>query len=190
MFGSPDDRGEYHPFHIYSMHQAIEEGFILDVLKYYMTYKTCFQIANSTAENPEVPSSRASKVIRKYQQLHPENIRQKSEVIVETFLTTTRTKINGKAKMMVVTASRPAAVLYFKEIQRYKEEKLAEGEQEYGEIKPMVAFSGEVITVILISFISGTSRVLFQWTVSQGTVLKTVVCMISEKQLFISTFPL
>lgn len=139
MFGSQDDKGEFHPFHIYSMHQAIEEGFILDVLQNYMTYKTCFKIANSTPENPEVPASRASKVIKKYQQLHPENIRQKSEIIVETFMTTTRTKINGRAKMMVVTASRPAAVLYFKEVKRYAEE------QGYAEVKPMVAFSGEVV---------------------------------------------
>lgn len=139
MFGSQDDKGEFHPFHIYSMHQAIEEGFILDVLQNYMTYKTCFKIANSTPENPEVPASRASKVIKKYQQLHPENIRQKSEIIVETFMETTHSKINGKAKMMVVTASRPAAVLYFKEVKRYAEEK------GYTEVKPMVAFSGEVI---------------------------------------------
>ena len=139
MFGTQDAKGEFHPFHIYSMHQAIEEGFILDVLQNYMTYKTCFKIANSTPENPEVPASRASKVIKKYQQLHPENIRQKSEIIVETFMNTTRAKINGKAKMMVVTASRPAAVLYFKEIKRYA------AEQGYSEVKPMVAFSGEVI---------------------------------------------
>ena len=139
MFGERGEDGHFWPFHIYSMHQAIEEGFILDVLKNYMTYKTCFEIANTTPENPEVPASRASKVIKRYQQLHPENIRQKSEIIVETFMTTTRSKINGKAKMMVVTASRPAAVLYFHEIQRYAEE------QGYTEVKPMVAFSGEVI---------------------------------------------
>ena len=92
----------------------------------------------SSPDNPEVPASSASKVIKKYEQLHPENIRQKSEVIVETFRSTTRTKINGKAKMMVVTASRPAAVLYFMEIKRYSEEK------GYTDVKPMVAFSGEV----------------------------------------------
>lgn len=139
MFGTQNTAGQYHPFHIYSMHQAIEEGFILDVLQNYMTYKTCFKIANTTRENPEVPSSRASKIIKKYQQLHPENIRQKSEIIVETFMETTRSKINGRAKMMVVTASRPAAVLYYNEIKRYAEE------QGYKELKPMVAFSGEVI---------------------------------------------
>lgn len=139
MFGTQDQTGQYHPFHVYSMHQAIEEGFILDVLQNYMTYKTCFRIANSTPENPEVPASRASKVIRKYQQLHPENIRQKSEIIVETFMGTTRSRINGNARMMVVTSSRPAAVLYFKAIKRYADE------QGYTEVKPMVAFSGEVV---------------------------------------------
>ena len=77
MFGQQAEDGSFHPFHIYSMHQAIEEGFILNVLQNYMTYKTCFKIANNTPENPEVPASSASKVIKKYQQLHPENIRQK-----------------------------------------------------------------------------------------------------------------
>lgn len=138
MFGKQAEDGSFHPFHIYSMHQAIEEGFILNVLQNYMTYKTCFKIANNTPENPEVPASSASKVIKKYQQLHPENIRQKSEIIVETFRSTTRTKINGKGKMMVVTASRPAAVLYFLEIKRYA------AEMGYDDVKPMVAFSGEV----------------------------------------------
>ena len=138
MFGEQDQNGQFHPFHIYSMHQAIEEGFILDVLQNYMTYKTCFKIANSTPDNPEVPCSRAGKVIRKYQQLHPENIRQKAEIVVETFMGTTRGKINGRAKMMVVTASRPAAVLYFQAVRRYAEE------QGYSEVKPMAAFSGEV----------------------------------------------
>ncbi len=100
MFGEQDSNGQFHPFHIYSMHQAIEEGFILDVLQNYMTYKTCFKIVNSTPENPEVPTSRASKVIKKYQQLHPENIRLKAEIIVETFMGTTRGKINGKSNVV------------------------------------------------------------------------------------------
>ena len=138
MFGQQASDGSFHPFHIYSMHQAIEEGFILDVLQNYMTYKTCFQIAKNAPDNPEVPASSASKVIKKYQQLHPENIRQKSEIIVETFRSTTRTKIHGKAKMMVVTASRPAAVLYLLEVRRYA------AEMGYDDVKPLVAFSGEV----------------------------------------------
>ena len=139
MFGEPAADGSFRPFHVYSMHQAIEEGFILDVLRNYMTYKTCFAIVNSTPENPEVPASRAGKVIKRYQQLHPENIRQKSEIAVETYMETTRGKINGRAKMMVVTSSRLAAVLYFQAIKRYAEER------GYAEVKPMVAFSGEVV---------------------------------------------
>jgi type I restriction enzyme R subunit len=103
-----------------------------------MTYKTCFKIANTTPDNPEVPASRASKVIKKYQQLHPENIRQKSEIIVETFMCTTRSKINGKAKMMVVTSSRLAAVRYYHEVKRYIEE------QKYTDVDILVAFSGAV----------------------------------------------
>ena len=58
--------GSFHPFHIYSMRQAIQEGFILDVLQNYMTYDTCFKIAKTTEDNPDVPSSRAAKIIRKY----------------------------------------------------------------------------------------------------------------------------
>jgi len=139
MFGEEAADGSFHPFHVYSMRQAIEEGFILDVLRNYMAYKTCFAIANSTPENPEVPASRAAKVIRRYQQLHPENIRQKSEIIVETFLGTTGGKIGGRGKMMVVASSRLAAVLYFREIRRYAAERGCGGE-----VRPMVAFSGEV----------------------------------------------
>lgn len=93
MFGEPYPDGSFHPFHIYSMRQAIEEGFILDVLSNYMTYSTCFKIAKNTTENPELPESRAKKLIKKYQTLHPYNISQKSAIIVETFHETTRYKI-------------------------------------------------------------------------------------------------
>ena len=82
IFGTEHDNGSFHPFHIYSMRQAIEEGFILDVLQNYMTYKTCFEIANSTPDNPEVPASKASKVIKNFQQLHPYNISQNMNQIM------------------------------------------------------------------------------------------------------------
>lgn len=137
MFGTPYPDGTFHPFHIYSMRQAIEEGFILDVLQNYMTYETCFKIAKNIPENPDLPSSRASKVIRKYQELHPHNISQKAQIIVETFLSTTRHKINGRGKMMVVTSSRLAAVRYFQEIKRYVE-------REGYSIGVLTAFSGTV----------------------------------------------
>lgn len=138
MFGTEYEDGSFHPFHIYSMRQAIEEGFILDVLQNYMTYDTCFRIAKTTEENPDVPSSRAAKVIRKYQQLHPYNISQKSQIIVETFMETTRHKIGGKGKMMVITSSRLAAVRYYHEVKRYIEE------QGYEDVGVLVAFSGAV----------------------------------------------
>ena len=140
LFGTPCFEGTgFRPFHVYSMRQAIEEGFILDVLQNYMTYDTCFKIAKNTADNPKLKSSRAAKVIAKFQSLHPYNITQKSQIIVETFMDTTRHKIGGRGKMMVVTSSRAAAVKYVKEIRRYVEEK---GYQL--DVKSMVAFSGSV----------------------------------------------
>jgi type I restriction enzyme R subunit len=138
MFGVPYEDGSFHPFHIYSMRQAIEEQFILDVLQNYMTYSTCFKIAKNTQENPELPESRATKIIKKYEKLHPYNISQKAQIIVETFRETTRYKIGGKGKMMVVTDSRLAAVRYFHEIKRYIKE------QNYTDMDVLTAFSGSV----------------------------------------------
>ena len=138
MFGIPCEDGSFHPFHIYSMKQAIEEGFILDVLQNYMTYSTCFKIAKNTEENPELPESRATKVIKKYEKLHPYNISQKSEIIVETFRDTTMKKIAGRGKMMVVTDSRLAAVRYFHEIKKYI------AEHRYNDVDVLTAFSGSV----------------------------------------------
>ncbi len=138
MFGTEYMDGSFHPFHIYSMKQAIQEGFIMDVLQNYMTYHTCFKIAKTIPDNPEVPSSRAAKVIRRFEELHPYNISQKAQIIVETFLSTTAHAIGGKGKMMVVTSSRLAAVRYFHEVKRYIAEKGYQG------VDIMVAFSGAV----------------------------------------------
>lgn len=138
MFGTEHSDGSYHPFHIYSMRQAIEEGFILDVLQNYTTYKTCYQIAKNVEENPDVPQSKALKVIRKYEELHPYNIQQKSAIIVETFRNVTKKKIKGQGKMMVVTSSRLAAVRYYHEIKRYLE---ANG---YDDVEILAAFSGAI----------------------------------------------
>ncbi|MBR0061725.1 MAG: type I restriction endonuclease subunit R, partial [Selenomonadaceae bacterium] len=137
MFGTEHADGSFHPFHIYSMRQAIEEGFILDVLQNYMTYDTCFKIAKTITENPDVPASRAAKLIRKFEELHPYNISQKTQIIVETYLETTRNKIGGRGKMMVVTSSRLAAVRYYHECKRY----IAEKGYNVG---VLVAFSGSV----------------------------------------------
>ena len=138
IFGTEWPDGSFHPFHIYSMRQAIEEGFILDVLQNYMTYKTCYQIAKNTPDNPDVPQSKAMKTIRKYEELHPYNIQQKSAVIVETFRDITKHKIKGRGKMMVVTSSRLAAVRYYHEIKRYLET------HGYLDIEILAAFSGSV----------------------------------------------
>ena len=139
MFGTEHSDGSFHPFHVYSMKQAIEEGFIMDVLQNYMTYNTCFKIAKTIPDNPEVPASRASKVIKRFEELHPYNIAQKSQIIVETFISTTSKAIGGKGKMMVVTSSRLAAVRYYHEVKRYIKEK---GYDDY--IDVLVAFSGSV----------------------------------------------
>ena len=139
LFGTEYEDGSFRPFHIYSMRQAIEEGFILDVLKNYMTYDTCFKIAKTIQDNPDVPGSRAAKVIKKFEELHPYNISQKSEIIVETYLGTTRHKIGGRGKMMVVTSSRLAAVRYYHEIKRYIQDK---GYDDV--VGVLVAFSGAI----------------------------------------------
>ena len=138
MFGTEWNDGSYHPFHVYSMRQAIEEGFILDVLQNYTTYRTCYQIAKNTEDNPDVPQSKALKVIRKYEELHPYNIQQKSAIIVETFRNVTKQKIKGKGKMMVVTSSRLAAVRYYHEIKNYLES------NGYHDVEILAAFSGSI----------------------------------------------
>ena len=138
MFGTEWQDGSYHPFHIYSMRQAIEEGFILDVLQNYTTYRTCYQIAKNTKDNPDVPQSKALKTIKKYEELHPYNIQQKSAIIVETFRNVTKQKIKGKGKMMVVTASRLAAVRYYHEIKNYLES------NGYYDVEILAAFSGSI----------------------------------------------
>ena len=138
MFGTEYEDGSFHPFHTYSMKQAIEEGFIMDVLQNYMTYATCFKIAKTVKENPDVPSSRAAKIIKRFEELHPYNISQKAQIIVETFLSTTKNAIGGKGKMMVVTSSRLAAVRYYHEVKRYIEEK------KYDNVEVLVAFSGSI----------------------------------------------
>lgn len=138
MFGTEHEDGSFHPFHVYSMKQAIEEGFIMDVLQNYMTYETCFKIAKTIPDNPDVPVSRATKVIRRFQELHAYNISQKSQIIVETFLSTTSKTIGGKGKMMVVTSSRLAAVRYYRQIKEYIASK------NYDNVDVLVAFSGTV----------------------------------------------
>src|SRR5699024_5723843 len=138
LFGTDREYGNRSAFHNYSMKQAIEEGFILDVLKNYMTYETSYKIAKDTDENPEVPSSTAVRTINRYTTIHPHNLQQKTQIIVEQFRDITKNKINGRGKAMVVTASRLHAVRYYHEIKRYIEIK------GYDDLEILVAFSGVI----------------------------------------------
>lgn len=138
MFGTLNEDGKYEAFHIYSMRQAIEEGFILDVLKNYITYKNYYKIIKTVADDPQIETSSGVKAIKKYESLHPHNIAQKTAIMVEHFREVTQKQIGGKAKAMVVTASRLHAVRYLNEFKRYIK---AHG---YDDLDVLVAFSGEV----------------------------------------------
>ncbi|WP_394122204.1 hypothetical protein [Planococcus donghaensis] len=139
MFGKRQSDGSYRRFHVYSMRQVIEEGFILDVLKNCMTYETSYRIAKDTPDNPEIPTSKGVKTIRRFQELHPHNLQQKTAIMIEQFPDITTNKIGGKAKAMVVTASCLHAVRYYYEFKRYIE---AKGYGDHLDI--LIAFSGVV----------------------------------------------
>ena len=139
VFGTKKDDGKFGEFHLYSMRQAIEEGFILDVLKNYTTYELCFKLSKAIEEDPNLNKKEATKAIGRFVSLHPYNIAQKSEVMIEHFKQIVSKKIGGKAKAMVVTSSRLHALRYFNAFQAYIKEK------NYIEIRALVAFSGKVI---------------------------------------------
>lgn len=139
VFGTMGKNGKPEPFHLYSMKQAIEEGFILDVLKNYTTYKTYFKLSKQIEDDPKVNKKKASRAIGRFMSLHPHNLAQKTEVMVEHFRQVVSKKIGGKAKAMVVTSSRLHAVRYKEEFDKYITEK------GYTDIKTIVAFSGKVI---------------------------------------------
>jgi type I restriction enzyme R subunit len=121
----------------YTMRQAIEEGFILDVLKNYTTYETYFKLLKSTEDDPNVERKKAAKALARFLRLHPHNIAQKTEVMVEHFHAVTSHKIGGRAKAMVVTGSRLEAVRYKQSFDSYIAKKGYP-------IKSLVAFSGTV----------------------------------------------
>jgi type I restriction enzyme R subunit len=125
------------PLHRYTMRQAIEESFILDVLKHYTTYSTYYKLLKSCEDDPHVERKKAVQALARFLRLHPHNIAQKTEVMVEHFQAVTRHKIGGRAKAMVVTGSRLEAVRYKQKFDRYIQ---AKG---YA-IKTLVAFSGTV----------------------------------------------
>ena len=135
----PSENNKPEPFHVYSMRQAIEEGFILDVLQNYVTYNTAWKLAHPEAEDQEVDSKKASRTLAKWVRLHPHNINQKVEVIVEHFRANVKHLLDGQAKAMVVTASRQEAVRYALAMREFVKEK------GYGDVHPLVAFSGSVL---------------------------------------------
>ncbi len=126
------------PFHLYSMRQAIEEGFIIDVLRRYTTYAVAWKLAHPNADDDEVDSKKARTTLAKWVRLHPHNISQKVEVIVEHFRVNVRHLLDGQAKAMVVTSSRQEAVRYQLAMQQYIKDK------GYQDVHPMVAFSGSL----------------------------------------------
>lgn len=135
-----DEEGnpKYDAFHHYSMRQAIDEGFILDVLKYYTPVETSYKIIKSIKENPEYEEPPATKAIKAFHDNHEYVIEHTVELIVEKFREITLNKIGGKAKAMVVSVSRAHAVRYYLAMKDYCHRK------GYADVKPLVAFSGTV----------------------------------------------
>jgi type I restriction enzyme R subunit len=131
--------GKHEAFHLYTMRQAIEEGFILDVLANYTTYKTYWNIQKTTPHDPAYDAAKAKAAIARFVSLHEHNLAQKAEIIIEHFRQHVRRKIGGRAKAMVVTASRLHAVRYQQALTAYC--------REHGyDFGILVAFSGTVLS--------------------------------------------
>lgn len=138
LFGRLNTKGQHEAFHVYSMKQAIEEGFILDVLQNYTTYETFFQINKEIEEDPQIKTASAKRQIARFVELHETNIAQRVEVIVEHFRTIVMPELGGMAKAMVITTSRQGAVKYRQAFEDYTRKK------GYTDVKALVAFSGKV----------------------------------------------
>lgn len=130
--------GKYEPFHLYSMRQAIEERFIHDVLANYVTYDTYFKIDKAITDDPELDKSRASAAIARFVSLHEHNLAQRADVIINHFRTHVASKVGGKAKAMVVTASRLHALRYKRALDKYC------AEHGIGDVGVLCAFSGSL----------------------------------------------
>lgn len=138
LFGRLNTKGQREAFHVYSMKQAIEEGFILDVLQNYTEYSTFYQINKEIEDDPRCKTNEAKRQIARFIELHDTNIAQRVEVIVEHFRTSVMQELGGKAKAMVITASRQGAVKYRQAFADYITKR------GYDEIHALVAFSGKV----------------------------------------------
>jgi type I restriction enzyme, R subunit len=131
------DTGKYEPSHLYSMRQAIEEGFIHDVLANYTTYETFWRIEKTITEDPAFETAKARRAIARFVTLHEHNLAQRAEVVVEQFHQRVAHKLGGRAKAMVVTSSRPHAVRFYRALRRYIDD--------HGyDLGVLVAFSGTV----------------------------------------------
>ena len=146
LFGRPADpsrpaskTNRPEPFRRYPMRQAIEEGFILDVLKGYVPYKTAFNMAKQVGDIKRVSGKAAKRALAQWMSLHPTNVTQKVQFIIEHFHRNVEYRLDGKAKAMVVTSSRAAAVRYKKGFDKYIEK-----HPEYSGIRSLVAFSGKL----------------------------------------------
>lgn len=140
LFGTSIGDEKKKPFHTYSMRQAIEEGFILDVLSTYVTIKEAFKLITNTEDNPELLEEKAKRALFKYYKQHEFTISQKVDMIMDNFLNNGRKKINGHGKAMIVTDSRQSAVLYYQAIKEY----LSKHPDETKGCGVLVAFSGKV----------------------------------------------
>jgi len=138
LFGRKGAKGLPEAFHLYSMRQAIEEGFILDVVKNYTTYATYYRLIKAIEDDPNLPKKKAARALAKFMSLHPHNIEQKTEVIIEHFRQKVRGHLSGRGKAMVVTSSRLHAVRYMQAFERYI------AQNKITDVRPLVAFSGTV----------------------------------------------
>jgi type I restriction enzyme R subunit len=138
-FGRKREDGKFEAHHLYSMKQAIEEGFILDILKNYTTYQMYYQLEKKIADDPALKKTKGLKALARWATLHPHNISQKTELIIEHFRSKIMHKLGGRAKAMVVTGSRENAVRYKLSFDSYIKDK------GYTDIKTLVAFSGTKI---------------------------------------------
>ncbi|MCX5204209.1 type I restriction endonuclease [Streptomyces sp. NBC_00237] len=143
LFGTPateNGKDVYRPFHTYSMRQAIEEGFILDPLRNYVTYNTYWKLVNQNPDEKEVDPSKANSLLARFALTHEHTVSQQAIVIVEHFLAHTRGRLGGRAKSMVVTASRHSAVQMARAIKSYIQDR--EYDTKYPDLGVLVAFSG------------------------------------------------
>ena len=124
-FGTEDQEGKFHPFHLYSMKQAIEEGFILDVLTNYTTYRSYYELTKSIDGNPEFEKERAQKMLRRYVEREPKTIQAKAEVMLTHFDAKMyrNHKLKGQAKALVVTKDIECAIMYYQSLCEIKKEK-------------------------------------------------------------------